>query len=265
MHVTETPAEVTTRLRREAAFQNARVEAQAGAEARPEPRSRFYYLSEPAFDRYHDALRTLEGKDVLVVGCSADAIPAWLMQTARVTGVDIADEAVGRMNGWIAEQGLGRTCRALVMNGEDLTFPDRSFDAIVCSGVLHHLDTAKAAASWARCLRPGGRVIMLEPMAWNPVVALYRFATPSMRTPDEHPLVPRDFRILARSFATTRVEAHAITTLASVAFTYVGDPFRLSRRTMRPLAALDRLLLRLCPPLRYVAWTAYVECGGPKG
>lgn len=264
MHLTETPAEVAVRLRREAEFQNARVEAQAADPTKAEPRSRFYYLTEGVFARYHASLRTLEGKDVLVVGCSSDAIPAWLMEMARVTGVDIADEAVGRMNDWIRSQGLGRTCRAVVMNGEDLTFPDRSFDAIVCSGVLHHLDTDKAAASWARCLRPGGQVIMLEPMAWNPVVALYRAVTPSMRTPDEHPLVPRDFRILARHFGGTEVEAHAMTSIASVAFTFVGDPFGLSRKSMRVLAALDRALLRICPPLRYLAWTAYIECRAPR-
>lgn len=45
---------------------------------------------------------------------------------------------------------------------EQLPFPDRSFDAVVCVRVLHHIgDPRPAIAEFARVLRPGG-VLVLE-------------------------------------------------------------------------------------------------------
>lgn len=60
-----------------------------------------------------------------------------------------------------------------------LPFPDGAFDAAFCFGVLHHAvgegpGAAQAVvAEMARVVRPGGRVLVVEPNSWNP----YFFAT----------------------------------------------------------------------------------------
>lgn len=46
----------------------------------------------------------------------------------------------------------------------DMPFDDCSLDAILMIDVLHHLpDVARFFAEAARCLRPGGRILMVEP------------------------------------------------------------------------------------------------------
>src|SRR3546814_1101008 len=80
------------------------------------------------------------------------------------------------------------------MNAEAMTFPDDSFDLVFGSGIIHHLDIDRAFGEIARVLRPGGRAVFIEPLGLNPAIELYRRFTPSARTPDEHPLLRRDFR-----------------------------------------------------------------------
>jgi ubiquinone/menaquinone biosynthesis C-methylase UbiE len=47
---------------------------------------------------------------------------------------------------------------------------DRNFDAIFCSGAMHHFEHARASIeSMAERLKPGGVVVVCEPIVWNPV------------------------------------------------------------------------------------------------
>jgi len=51
-----------------------------------------------------------------------------------------------------------------VMDAMKLDFPDKSLKAIFLVGVLHHLaDPERFLAEAERCLRPSGRLVMLEP------------------------------------------------------------------------------------------------------
>ncbi len=68
------------------------------------------------------------------------------------------------------------------MDAEQLTFPDQTFDLIVCNGVLHHLDLRYAYPELARVLKPGGRILCLEALGYNPAIQLYRKLTPHLRT-----------------------------------------------------------------------------------
>lgn len=256
---TETDEQLARRLQSEAEFQNSRVRNEEG-----EARDRFYYLVEDAFTAYHASLQDVEGKDVLIVGCSEGGVTPMARKGARAVGIDIADEAIARLNEAIDREGLRANGNALVMNAEELTFEDESFDLIVCTGVLHHLDVEAAAKSWSRCLKPGGKVHMLEPMAFNPAIALYRFLTPSMRTPDEHPLRPRDLRILRKYFGEIEMDCWAMTTVVSLLFAYLPDVFGMKRRLMRLLDPVDQFCFRYLPFTRYMAWTAFLRCGKPK-
>jgi SAM-dependent methyltransferase len=52
----------------------------------------------------------------------------------------------------------------VVLDGQVLPLPDRSLRAIVMTDVLHHLPESRLfLREAARCVRPGGRVVMIEP------------------------------------------------------------------------------------------------------
>jgi SAM-dependent methyltransferase len=146
------------------------------------------------------------------------------------------------------------------MNAEATTFADGRFDAVVGSGILHHLDLDAAAAELARILDPRGTAVFLEPLGHNPLVNLYRRLTPDLRTEDEHPLRVEDLRRLHWDFAEVDVTFHVLTALAAVPVTRFG---RLGSLVARGLDRLDRVLFRLVPPLRRFAWIVVIRLRRP--
>jgi len=53
-----------------------------------------------------------------------------------------------------------------VANIEALEFGDDSYDCILCSHVLEHVDDRKAFREMLRVLRPGGTALILVPVVW---------------------------------------------------------------------------------------------------
>jgi len=63
-----------------------------------------------------------------------------------------------------------RTESVLCAAGENLPFPDNSFDLILSNEVIEHvIDDQKAVQEMVRALQPGGRMIVFCPNRWYPV------------------------------------------------------------------------------------------------
>lgn len=63
----------------------------------------------------------------------------------------------------------------IVLNGHNLPFPSRSLKAILMSNVFHHIpETEDFIKEALRCLKPGGRIIMLEPWVGNWSTLIYQ-------------------------------------------------------------------------------------------
>lgn len=247
-----------TRIRSEAAFQDARALG-AGAE----PRDKYYFLADRAYAYYRATLGDVSGKRALVVGCAEGGVTPLARAGATVVGIDIAAEALGKLQRAIVREGLEQRARVELMNAEEVAFPEASFDLICCSGVLHHLNAERAVRSWARVLEPGGALVMIEPMAWNPAVALYRWLTPGERTADEHPLKRADVRLLRTFFRHVCVRGFVLLSVIGASWAFSPAAARRMRPAVRLIDSIDDLLLRVCPALTYCCWTAVIRCEHP--
>jgi SAM-dependent methyltransferase len=252
--------DIEARLKDEAKFQNARV-----SDGGEEPRDKYYILLRQAFEDYEDALGDLRGKTVVVVGCSNVGVIPLARRGANVIGIDVADEAVEKLNEEIATEGLSGRARGMVMNAEDLSFEPNSIDMIVCTGVLHHLDVEKSAKTFSNVLKAEGRLVMMEPLAWNPAAALYRMLTPSMRTEFEHPLTPVDFRILARYFGVVDFKAYAFLSCLAIPVLFLPGMNGLKKGLVNVLRPVDRALFGMVPYSKYFAWSTVIVCEKPLG
>ncbi|MCC5964392.1 MAG: 3-demethylubiquinone-9 3-O-methyltransferase [Rhodobacteraceae bacterium] len=96
------------------------------------------------------------GRDVLDLGCAGGFMAEALDDRgATVTGIDPAADAIAAARAHAAQHGRG--IRYDVGVGENLPYPDASFDAVVCVDVLEHVqDLSRVLAEVTRCLRPGG-------------------------------------------------------------------------------------------------------------
>jgi SAM-dependent methyltransferase len=246
--------EPDSRAARERAFHDELI----GTQAR-ERVDRYYGGALAGPREYRAALASVVGSAgararVLEYGCGAGSAAFELAEQGHeVLGIDISPAAIGRATDTARTRGLSdATFR--VMDAHALDVPDGSFDVVCGSGILHHLDVDRALAEVARVLRPQGRAVFFEPLGHNPLVNLYRRATPDLRTVDESPLRWSTIESATRRFA--RVDVRACNLVALV-LTPVNDR-TFARRLAPALHATDRALFRALPCLRRYAWTAVI-------
>lgn len=253
-----------TRLRAEAEFQNRR--SSDSAQSAGESRSRFYFLANRARATYHARINQLiAGRRVLVVGCADGGVNPIVRRGARyVIGIDIAEVPIARLQDAISREGLQDRAELIVGDAQDPDLPSGSIDLICCTGVLHHLDVEKSMDSWSRLLAEGGKVVMLEPMAMNPIIALFRLLTPSMRTAYEHPLLPKDVSTMRKRFKEVKVQGFVLTSLFLVALTFVPQAKSIQPKLLKIAEAFDDRLTQTFRFLVYFCWTAVIELEGPN-
>jgi ubiquinone/menaquinone biosynthesis C-methylase UbiE len=107
------------------------------------------------------------GADVVDFGCATGWLTLGLAQMGcNAIGVDISPAAIA-----LADQLRDRNVPRLpgaaafvVYDGQRLPLDDASVDRVMCFDSFHHVkDQGATLAEFARVLRPGGRVVMLEP------------------------------------------------------------------------------------------------------
>ena len=95
---------------------------------------------------------------ILDAGCGPGGNGAWLAQHGRVTGVDLAREALE----FVRERRPATT--PVLASAERLPFADAVFDVAVGITLLYTVrDDVAALGELARVLRTGGTVLLLEP------------------------------------------------------------------------------------------------------
>ena len=130
-------------------------------------------------------------------------------------------------------------------DAENTKLPDNSIDTIICSGMLHHLDLSFAFPELRRILKPGGKILAIEALDYNPLIKLYRFFTPDMRTEWEkaHILSLKDINFASRFFQLNSIKYWHITE-------YVGAKINV----LKPILSRIDPLLENIPLVKLLAW-----------
>jgi ubiquinone/menaquinone biosynthesis C-methylase UbiE len=125
----------------------------------------YEHVFEPLTQRWSiaaiDALRLEPQSHVLDSAAGAGGAALELARRDhRVTAIDASLAMVARTKERASAMGL--TIEALTMDGEDLAFPDASFDAAISVlGVILFPDAVRGLSELRRVVRPGGRIALI--------------------------------------------------------------------------------------------------------
>ena len=183
------------------------------------------------------------------------------LQGADCIGIDISPEGVENSNKNAADAGVASHCRFEVMDGENMTFEDDTFDLGVEYGALHHVDLPKAMDELRRVLKPSGQMICVEALRHNPLIHWYRKRTPHLRTEweVEHILGVESLDLMRQYFEKVEVKFFHLAALAAVPLrkTFLFDG------VLSMLNKLDSVLLSNKAIGKY-AWIMVAVISEPK-
>ena len=111
------------------------------------------------------------GQKVLELGCGTGYFTRCLAITgANVTAIDISPDLLE-----VARRDChGENVSFEIQNAYALTYGDETFDSVVGSSVLHHLEIDAALNEVERVLKPGGSIYFTEPNMMNPQIAVQK-------------------------------------------------------------------------------------------
>jgi SAM-dependent methyltransferase len=151
--------------------------------------------------------------------------------------------------------------------------PDGSFDVVYAANLLHHVDVGATLKEARRLLKDGGIFASYDPIAYNPLINVYRRMATQVRTDDEHPLRARDLSVVRQTFPEVRMEFTWFATLWLFMKFFLIDRInpnkdRYWKRVLREHVALesaylaleriDKHMLKICPFMKWFCWNVVI-------
>jgi ubiquinone/menaquinone biosynthesis C-methylase UbiE len=218
--------------------------------------NRKYYETTHLSREYMSAwlARHVPGKVFLDYACGDgnQVVQAAALGADLAVGIDISDLSLTYAREHAREAGVEEKCIFIHGDCEETGLPAAVVDVVLCSGMLHHLNLDLALPELHRIMKEGGVALAVEALNHNPLIKMYRRATPEMRTAWEraHILEVRDLKRASNLFDVGEIRYWHLFSLFAVfcrRWPMVFDA------ALNVLDCLDRLLLRV-PVLRAMSW-----------
>lgn len=225
-------------------------------------------LFRPAVTFALRALPDIQRKLVLDVGCGRGAMSELLaLRGATVAGLDKSHEALPSATRNVNRNGGHSSCTFVCGDAENLPFADDSFDLVFSRSSLQYMDRAVALHEYRRVLRPGGSLVLIENLPYNPIILVFRLGRRIFaRSPEGSAYVQSikgyltfaELDALGRSFRTERREYFHLARMLTLGPRAAFLPAVLDD----VLARGDRWVLGKIRPAKYLAWFVAVVFDG---
>jgi SAM-dependent methyltransferase len=210
----------------------------------------------------------LKGKRLLDVGAGLGESSVYFAKRgADVTATDLSPAMLQTIADLAKLHGV--KIQTAQSAAESLNVPQAHYDLVYIANTIHHVtDRAAIFQQIHRALKPGGRFFSIDPLAYNPVIGIYRKMATAVRTEDESPLTRADLALARRYFEDVRHREFWILGLALFLKFFLIDRVhpnadrywkRIYKETRgslwwwMPLNWGDRVLTRL-PGVRWMGW-----------
>jgi len=235
-------------------------------------------ITAPEMRQITQSLGDLTNLRLLDLGCGrGEASVYFALQGAKVTSTDISGKMLELTQELGRRYGVDLTTHKSTAE-ELLLGHEKQFDVIYAGNLFHHIDLEAVLPRLTALLKDDGRLASWDPLAYNPIINVYRKMAMKVRTVDEHPLKVSDLKNFRNYFGKVELKYYWFSTLLIfiiMAVVQFRNPnkVRYWKKVVeegkkwaplyRPLAAFDRFILAIFPPLKYLCWNVVVIASEP--
>lgn len=230
-------------------------------------------LTSPELRYIHSQINPVKGLKVLDVGCGLGEASAYFaIKGADVTSMDLSPEML-KATTTLAEAN-GVKVKTHVSAAEDLGLKaGEVFDVIYVGNLFHHVDIGSTLHRLVPHLKKDGRLVSWDPLAYNPLINVYRMIAKDVRTEDEHPLTRTDVKLIGKHFGKTEVKFFWFFSLIIFVLMAIMQRRNPNKERFwkvvvdesdrwawlyRPLAKLDEIVLSVFPFLGWLCWNIVI-------
>lgn len=229
----------------------------------------------PEYKEVIKLLRGVNGKKILNLGCGLGEEAVYLATLgAKIVAIDVSKEMLKTAKKLAQKYKVGKKISFLCMSAENLEFEKNSFDAVIGCNILHHVDIDNTMLQVKKILKAGGVAVFSEPLAYNPLINIYRTMAYKVRTDHEHPLNYKDLAKIKTVFPnTTRKEFHLFTLFIFIWF-FIGEGLHPNKvrywkkiiteakkykTAFKILYNIDNIALKFLPFLKRYCWVTVIK------
>jgi 2-polyprenyl-3-methyl-5-hydroxy-6-metoxy-1,4-benzoquinol methylase len=233
----------------------------------------------PEMRHIRHVLGNITNKRILDVGCGlGEASVYFALEGAEVTATDISPGMLETVRRLAIANAV--TVKTVLTASEDLSLDsDTPFDVIHAGNVLHHVDIETTLDRLLPLLHPDGLFVSWDPLAYNPLINVYRMLATSVRTPDEHPFRTADISLVQQRFEESETRYFWLCSLLvfvlMVVFQFRNpNKERFWKKVVeesegwawlyKPLERIDGVLLYCLPFLRPLCWNVVIIGRRPR-
>lgn len=202
------------------------------------------------------SLGNLEGKTVLDFGCGEGQLGVQIgLLGANVEGIDISPELIDLARKRAELDHIDDRVHFHASDILESAPAEASFDFVVCTDSLHHVDLPRVVAILCSCLKPGGTLIVKEPVSLSRSFQAVRDSLPieAVASPGDRQLTEQDLADIRRPFQRSEITYFNLLGRFSRFFPHAnridrGHPF--TKMGLVALFGMDRILVTVFPFVR---------------
>ncbi len=228
-------------------------------------------LTSPELRYINKRMGSLQGVKLLDLGSGlGEAGVYFALRGADVTLSDLSGEMLYFSNELAKKHNV--IVKTLKGSAESIVSTNL-FDIVYAGNLLHHVDIEKTLLNISSLINKDGTFYSWDPLAYNPIINVYRRIATQVRTADEHPLTIKDLRLFKKYFSKVEYKYFWFSTLFIFILMFavqfrnpnkerfwkkVVDEENKWKYLYIPLKKLDDLILFIFPFLRILCWNVVV-------
>jgi Methylase involved in ubiquinone/menaquinone biosynthesis len=191
----------------------------------------------------------MSGMKVLEIGCGTGFFTKEIIKkSVQLIAIDISPELIEVARKTILDSNV----EFIIENAYQMSFDDQTFNAVIGSSVLHHLNVDSALNEIYRVLIPGGYIAFTEPNMMNPQIALQK-NIPALKkalgdSPDESAFFIWSIR--------KKLKKSGFTNIDIIPFDFLHP--RIPKRWIKTILPLTNLAEKI-PLLKQISGSLYIK------